>query len=219
MTERIEPLIPSPAEAEQAAYWARLYGRWEPMPLARVRTLMDGFPRPWWVVGGWSIDAFVGRRREHSDVDMSIFSSDVPALREHLRDRYHVWNLAGGDMRPLTDAHPEIIAPVSQVWIREHGDGPWLVDIPLTADEDGMWTNKFLRTHRLPLDDATWVADDGIRYMRPEITVFFKARTRRTKDERDFALVLPALDGPRRAWLRSAITEAYGDDHPWLSRI
>jgi len=214
-----DPMIQSAAEAREADYWARLYGRWDPMSLAEVHDLMDRFPRPWWVVGGWSIDAYVGRRREHSDVDISIFSSDVPVLREHLRDRYHIWNLAGGDMRPLTDSHPDIIRPVSQIWVREHADGPWLVDIPLTEDAGGMWTNKLLAGHHMPLDDATWVAADGIRYLRPEITVFFKARLRRTKDERDFAMVLPSLDEARRAWLRSAITEAYGSDHTWLARL
>jgi len=91
-------VVRSDAEAAEARHWARLYGRWEPFDLAGAAQFMDGFERPWWVVGGWAVDAFTGVRREHDDVDVSILAFDVPALREHMGDRWHLWNLAGGDM-------------------------------------------------------------------------------------------------------------------------
>ncbi len=65
-----EPVARSAAEAEEAQHWARLYGRWEPFDLAQAAAFMDGFDRPWWVVGGWAVDAFTGVRREHDDVDV-----------------------------------------------------------------------------------------------------------------------------------------------------
>jgi hypothetical protein len=215
-----EALTPSAAEADEAAYWARLYGRFDPMTLPEVCVFMERYPRPWWVVGGWAIDAVTGVPREHSDVDISIFASDVPALRVHVAGRWHLWNqFTGGTMRPLTDKYPEIAAPASQLWVREHADAPWLIDIPLTPDYDGRWTNKFWPAHEAPLDDVTWVADDGVRYLRPEIVLFFKARLRRTKDERDFRLVLPLLDAQQRSWLQIAIATVWGETHPWLDQL
>ena len=215
-TEQREPLSPSAAEVDEAAYWARLYGRWDPMDLPAASAVLAGFGRPWWVVGGWAIDAFAGTPREHDDIDISIFSSDVPALRAHLGDRWQLWNQANGDMRPLTDRHPDIFEPASQLWVREHGDAPWVIDLPLTPDVEGLWTNKFLPGHAKPLESVTWVACDGVRYLSPEIVLFFKAHLRRTKDERDLRLVVPMLGDEQRRWLRWAIARGYDDQHPWL---
>ena len=67
---------------------------------------------------------------------------------------------------------------------------------------------------------STWVATDGIRYLRPEITLHFKARLcsgrRTTATSR---VVLPLLTDDRRAWLREAIETTEGPDHPWLAAI
>lgn len=211
-----KPMAQTQVEAAEESYWARLYGRWEPLDLTGVADFMAGFDRPWWVVGGWAIDAFTRGPRQHDDVDVSIFATDVAALRAHVGDRWHLWNLAGGDMRPLTDRHPEVFGPASQVWVREHGDAPWVLDVPLTPDVDGLWTNKFMPDHRGLIDDVTWEADDGIRYLSPEIVLWFKARNRRTKDEQDFLRAWPLLRREHQDWLRTMIRR--GDDsHPWLS--
>ena len=39
-----------------------------------------------------------------------------------------------------------------------------------------------------------FAAADGIRYLRPEIVLSFKARAHRPQDEADFEAVLPLLD-------------------------
>jgi len=93
------------------------------------------------------------------------------------------------------------------------------VDIPLTPDRDGLWTSKRWAAHVAPVDEVTWVAGDGIRYLQPEITLHFKARFRRPKDERDLERALPLLADDRRAWLHEAITATEGPDHPWLERL
>ncbi|WP_406051495.1 nucleotidyltransferase domain-containing protein [Kribbella sp. NBC_00889] len=218
MNQRPEWLGPTVDELAEAAYWARLYGRWEAMDLAGVAGFMEGFGRPWWVVGGWAVDAFTGVGRRHDDVDVSIFASDVPALRTYVGDRWHLWCLAGEDMRPLTDRHPEVFHPASQIWVREHGDAPWVIDLPLTPDRDGLWTNKFIADHVAPLDEVTWVAGDGIRYLNPEIVLLFKARKRRPKDERDLACVWPLLSQDKQLWLRNMIRRT-DNNHPWLQQL
>lgn len=208
----------SAGEAAEREYWARLYGRWKAFEPVAVAEFMEGFARPWWVVGGWAVDAFTGVRRKHHDVDVSILACDVPALREHVHGRWHLWNLAGGDMRPLTDEHPDVFHPASQVWVREHGDAPWVIDLPLTPDRDGLWTNKFMPDHVGAIDDVTWTADDGIRYLNPEIVLFFKARNRRTKDKRDLDRIWPLLPADKRSWLHEMLRRSDAN-HPWLDLL
>jgi aminoglycoside-2''-adenylyltransferase len=212
-----EPLPRTSQEAAETEYWAHLYGRWDPLDPAGVALFMNGFTRPWWVVGGWAIDAFTGVRRRHDDVDVSIFASDVPALREHVGDRWHLWSLADGDMRPLTYRHPEVFHPASQLWVRKHSGAPWVIDLPLTPDRDGLWTNKFVADHVGPIEEVTWLADDQVRYLNPEIVLLFKARLRRAKDEQDLARTWPLLTEEKQVWLREMIhrTDA---NHPWLGQ-
>jgi hypothetical protein len=211
-------VIEDAGEAVEREYWARLYGRWEALDPAGVAAVLEGFGRPWWVVGGWAIDAFTGVPREHQDVDVSILACDVPALREQVRGRWDLWNLAGGDMRPLTDQHPDVFHPASQIWVREHGDAPWLIDLPLTPDRDGLWTNKFLPEHTAEIDEVTWVADNRIRYLNPEIVLFFKARKQRTKDTHDLTQTWPTLTTPQQTWLHKTLHKT-NPHHPWLPHL
>ncbi len=92
------------------------------------------------------------------------------------------------------------------------------MDIPLTPDADGKWTNKFLADHVDEVENVTWVADDGISYLLPEIVLVYKARLRRKKDEPDFDATLPTLTADRRAWLRKSL-EVVVPDHHWLERL
>ena len=41
---------------------------------------------------------------------------------------------------------------------------------------DGLWQNKRLPDHVAPLDEVTWVTDEGVRVLNPEIVLLFKAR-------------------------------------------
>jgi len=54
-------------------------------PVLELARLMRGFPRPWYIAGGWAIDLFLGREtREHDDIDVTIFRNDQAELRTHL---------------------------------------------------------------------------------------------------------------------------------------
>ena len=204
-------------QAEEDAFQA-LYGRWAPLTPAELAVELAGFDRPWWVVGGWAIEAATGYRREHEDTDISLLSSDVEELVDVLRGRWHVWNNVGGFLHPLGERWTTVEDPESQLWLRADASSPWIVDVPLTPARDGLWTNKRLPEHVAPVDEVTWLADDGIRYLNPEIVLLFKARLRRPKDDPDLEATLPVLTPARRTWLREAIRRLH-PEHPWLSRV
>lgn len=185
--------------------FARIYGPFQPLTPEGLEELMRGFPRPWWLVGGWALDAFTGLERDHEDIDMSIFVEDVPAFRAHLEPRYHLWSNYGGTFRFFDAGHPEPLHPLSQIWVREHSGAPWLLDCILTPSVDGNWQSKRDREHVARLDDVTWVDARGIRYLNPEIVLFFKAARERSKDVLDFERTLPLLSEEQRGWLDNAL--------------
>jgi len=213
-----EPMPQSPDERAEDEYWDRLYGTWQPLDPAGVAELFSGFDRPWWIVGGWSIEAFTGVPREHEDVDVSILASDVPALRAHVGERWQLWNICDGALRPLTDRWPDLMDVESQIWVRRDLASPWVVDLPVTPDRDGMWTNKRLPDHVVPVEEATFVADDGLRYLNPEIALLYKCRLGRTKDDRDLEVAWPRLAPEKRNWLRDGVRRLY-PEHAWLDRM
>ena len=212
------PLTRTMKEQAEDATFLSLYGPWAPLTPRAFAREMRGFGRPWWIVGGWAIEAASGFAREHEDTDVSILSCDVSAFVEFTKDRWHVWNNVGGVLHPLGDRWPTVDDPRSQLWLRADATSPWVVDIPLTPDSQGRWTNKFLPGHVDDVENVTWIADDGIRYLHPEIVLFYKARLKRAKDEPDFDATLPFLTDARRQWMRSAL-ESLVPDHHWISRL
>ena len=191
--------------ADEDAEFLRVYGPWQPLTPTQVQSLLEGFERPWWLVGGYAIEAFTGVKREHEDIDMSIFVGDVAAFRAHLEPRFHLWSNYGGTFRFFDKKHPEPLAPLSQIWVRKHARAPWILDCILTPSVDGMWQSKRDRDEFRTLDDATWIDDRGIRILKPEIALFFKAARERPKDEQDFEAALPLLSRARREWLDDAL--------------
>lgn len=196
-----------------------VYGDWDPLTPHELAVLMDGFPHPWWIVGGHAIEAFTGVRRFHEDIDLVVFAEHAPALRDQLGHRFHLWCNDGGTFRVLDDEHPELLAPLCQIWMRENARCPWRVDCITNPSRDGRWVSRRDESLEADLEDVTWVAGDGIRYLNPEVALLFKGRQKRVKDEVDLGNALPLMTPRQRDWLSDHIRSAYGDDHPWLTRI
>jgi hypothetical protein len=156
--------------------------------------------------------------RELEDVHLSILACDLGASRAHVGDDWCLWSNHGGMLRPFDDRFPEVIDVRSQVWVRRSAYDPWVIDLPITPDRDGLWTNKRDESHVLPVGEATWVAADGLRYLRPEISLLYKAALHRPKDDRDLEVTWPRLDEEARSWLRATVERLYAG-HPWLDRM
>ena len=197
--------------------FTRWYGGWDPLDPTSIAEFMEGFDRPWWIIGGWSIEVFTGVARNHEDMDISILSSDAEAFRRFLGDRWTPWNVDDGWFRPF-DARFTDVRPDSQVWIRRDARSPWILDVPFSPDTDGRWTNKRHLAHTEALEDITWVAGDGLRYARPEVTLMFKAAQSREKDQLDAEVALPMLDEAARQWLRDAVGRI-DPNHAWVHEL
>lgn len=202
----------------------RLYGPWAAHTPADVAALFKGYAGTWWIAGGWAIEAFTGVRREHEDTDTCVLRSDLSLLRKHLAGTFDVWAAGTTALRPLLpdddadgSADDVLWETEGQLWTRRSAQDPWEYDLlfnPGTADE---WVYRRDELVRMPMSDALWERD-GIRYLQPEIQLFFKAAGLRPKDQIDFDNTLPHLDGHRRAWLRQAL-ENESPGHPWISAL
>lgn len=106
----------------------------------------------------------------------------------------------------------------SQVWVRRSAGDPWVIDLVITPDRDGLWTSKRDPDHVAPLDDVTWVDDGGVRWLRPEVTLLYKAALHRQKDDRDLAVTWPLLGSAEREWLRDSVERLY-PQHSWLQQM
>ncbi|HSS67917.1 MAG TPA: hypothetical protein VLK34_05155 [Nocardioidaceae bacterium] len=196
----------------------QLYGPWQPFTLTEAKELFDPIGIPWWIAGGQAAEAFHQSPRPHEDIDISMFRKDLPELRQAVEGVYHVWSAGSGALRPVDDRYPEPHAESDQVWLRTYALAPWRADVVLNPDREGDWVSRRDTTFSAPLDAVTWERD-GIRYLNPEIVLCFKARQLRSKDEHDFAAIVPLLDDGARSWLADYLERCEEPDHPWLDRV
>ena len=71
----------APMDDEDREFY-RWYGPWDSLTPHEVARLLTGLAAPWWIVGGWAIEAFTGRSRAHEDIDVAFFKADLPVVLE-----------------------------------------------------------------------------------------------------------------------------------------
>ena len=196
----------------------RWYGAWDSLTPAQVGERLAGLAARWWIVGGWAVDAFTGVPREHEDIDVAFFRADLPVVLERLTQELCVWSNLDGTLRPLRRVE-DILEGARQLWVRRDGDSPWLMDLAMTPHDGDTWISPRDDRIRRPFEEATFVAADGIRYLRPELVLLMKARAAGVRsNDRDLATILPTLEAERRDWLCKAITLVH-PGHRWLDEI
>lgn len=202
-----------------------LYGAWSHRTPDDVAQLFRGYPGTWWIAEGWALQAFTGQPRAHDDIDPSVLRAELPLLRVHLAGRLHLWTATRGALAPLLpDDHPggsadEVLPEgCGQVWTRRSATDNWEYDVLLAPGTPEEWIYKRDQSIRLPMAEALWQRKD-IPYLQPEIQLLYKAAGLRDKDQADLKATLPHLDARRRSWLRDALVETAGEQHPWIEEL
>ena len=196
----------------------RSIGPWAHLTPREGAEILAGYGRPWWVVGGYAIQAFTGRPRMHHDLDIGFFRSDLPVLCEHLGSDDDLWSVGSGLLRQINDDFPDLHAESGQVWFRRHAWSPWLVDLLASPGQGDVWEHKRDPEFRAPLDEVTWADGDGIRYLAPDLVLGMKARACRPRDDADFHATRDLLTDPDRARLREFL-ERFHPQHAWLAAL
>lgn len=189
--------------------------------LLEVVHLMQGFPAPWYVSGGWAIDAFLGAStREHEDLEIGIARDDQGYLHRRLAG-WQLFKLVPqqGEAELVRWPEGELLElPIHQIVARCEGAWPPEFEFFLNEVIDGEWRFRRDESIRRPLSDTYLLTENGIPIIAPEIQLLFKARGHRPKDEHDFRAVLPHLGPSRRAWLMEAL-RVHQPSHPWLEHL
>src|SRR5699024_6958386 len=123
-TTEDEPMTktPDPGPLPPDAFH-RWYGGWDPLDPTSIIAFMHGFARPWWIIGGWSIEKWTGISRPHEDMDISIFGSDAEAFRLFLGEEWTPWNMDRTWLRPFDHRFRELRIP-SSIWVRRNAQSP-----------------------------------------------------------------------------------------------
>ncbi len=194
------------------------WGTWDPLTVQTVIELMRGFEAPWWVAGGYAIEAFVGYTfREHGDVDVSLRRDDQLAVQAHLA----AWELQCADPPGTLRAWKEgevLPSAVHDIWARGGRDDPWRFQLMLNESEGETWVSRRDVRIRRSLAELTF-ARDGVRFLVPEVQLLFKAKGLRPKDEIDFEEARPLLTEAQRSWLVAGLRIEHPNGHPWLARL
>jgi hypothetical protein len=156
-----------------------------------------------------------GVRREHRDLDVGFFRTDLPELRGHLAPNYDLWSVGSGLLRQINHDFPDLHPDADQVWFRRHAWSPWLIDLLATADADGHWVHKRNPEFHAPLDEVTWADTDGIRYLTAHLVLAMKAKNHQPRDA-DFIASTKLLAPAGRARLRNFLRRRH-PKHEWLT--
>ena len=190
---------------------------WDPLSPQEAAAVFAPLGIPWWVAGGHAIDLFVGREtRAHGDIDVAVLRRDVDGLRA-LSDAWeldiaHDGTLTPWDGRALQDAE-------HQFWVRRPGATAWSFEILLEYPDGDMWCYRRDRRITMPLGDVGLITADGIPFLRPAITLLYKAGSSTlARNEADFDVMLPVLPPADRAWLHAALETAHAG-HRWSERL
>jgi len=192
------------------------YGPWRSPDPAGVAALLADADFPWWIAGGWALDIASGVSRFHEDVDLVVLARDLPAFRAFFAGK-HLWTPYRQTLEPLWPG-ADFPEGREQIWVRDDAHSPWILDVLLTPAEGERMLFKRDHAIGMDFDEATFVGDDGVRYLAPALGLLYKARLGRDKDDADFAAVLPRLDANARTWLGDAL-DRHLPGHAWRGRL
>jgi len=192
---------------------------WQQLSPQEMASVLGDAGFPWWIAGGYAIEAFVGRTfRPHGDIDVLMLRRDRMAVRMLLKD-WDCWAAdPPGTLRPWL-ADEMLSASVDHIWCRRNFSDPWRFQLMFDEADGGTWHSRRSASVRRPIADMGWRDAAGIPFLAPEIQLFYKAKSPRPKDEQDFSAALPLLGERRTEWLAAAIRAAYGVENPWLDRL
>ncbi len=189
-------------------------GAWTPWEAAAA---LEGVGVPWCVVGGWSIDLFLGEvTRQHEDIEIEVLRRDHLVVREHLAP-LSFRAVGDGEIRVLEPG--EVLpAELHQSWALDEAAQLWRVDVMLEDGDDETWTCRRSERITAPRAEIVTRTADGVPYLRPQASLLYKAKGARAKDVADLDATLPRLDDDATRWLEGALEVAH-PGHPWLERL
>lgn len=190
---------------------------WEPWTPQQVSDALVDVAVPWAIVGGWAIDLWLDcQSRKHGDIEISLLRHDFDLVRHHLGCSYKLHAAGNGETFALGPSDP-LPEATYQCWVLDSGSDKWRLDIMLEPGDPGIWV--FRRDARVQRPRSMMISSrGGIRYLRPEGVLLYKAKALRDKDQADFDRCLQHLGLDAREWLADALAVVH-PHHQWIPRL
>jgi len=163
---------------------------------------------------GPSISGWVARRAR-TKTWRSLLRGDFAAIRNHL-SAFQLHSVGDGEVRRLP---PEEMPPADkhQNWVLDPAANVWRVDIMMEPGDAQTW--MFRRDPSIHAPRSRMIGTrDGVRYLKPEGALLYKAKAARPKDVADFSACLPHLGDAARFWLGDALARVH-PNHPWIAAL
>jgi Aminoglycoside-2''-adenylyltransferase len=187
---------------------------WQPWRPEQAAEQLAGVSVPWYVVGGWAIDLWLGHEtRPHGDLEIAILRADFPTIRARLSG-FVLHTVGDGEVRllPAPAAPP---ADKHQNWVLDPVANAWRMDIMLEPGDAATWRFRRDATIHAPRPRMTG-SRAGVPFLKPAATLLYKAKAMRPKDEADFQRLSAA---PRCRRTRLACRRAVaGTSRPSVDR-
>lgn len=176
---------------------------WDALSIPAVADLFVGADVRWWLSGGAALEHWLGRPiRERENVDVSVVTTDLPALLASVPERFSGWATLGGALLPWSEVTSD--ADVHHVDLYDVERGAWVLRVHAEDGTPRAWLYR--RDPRLQLAwDAAVLEVDGVPTGAPAVQLVWKALRPRPVDEVDKDAVLPALSPQDRAWWEKAV--------------
>lgn len=168
-----------------------------------VVEVMNSFPRPWFIAGGWALDLAYGEQtREHKDVDLCCFREDLNGLLDFFADWKRQVAIPKENRLVPCEKIEDALPPRHELHFEKEGKK---IEV-LLIDRDGPFV-LFRRdpSIRLSLDEFTRTDMIGRPFVSPSWQLLFKAKKPRPKDNEDFFKHAPTLGKDEKSWLLSAL--------------
>jgi hypothetical protein len=166
---------------------------WEPLRPADAAELLGALDAPWWIAGGWALDALAPRA--HEDLDVMVLRRDADRL-------------------PVALPGWELDDKGNSLWARPRGAERWHFEFVLDDADGDTWLYR--RDARVARPLASLGPPRGP--LAPEVVLLYKAKDDSEKARSDFADVVPLLGAEAHAWLRDAVELAHPDS-PHLAAL
>ena len=174
---------------------------------------------PWYVAAGWSIDLFLGRQtREHEDVEIAVPSDRFDEIADALVE-LEFFALVDGIGHAVALEPEALTAEGShQTWGLDRDAGVWRLDVFREPSDGDTWICRRDASIRFSRGEHIEWTEEGIPYARPELTLLFKAKHARPKDDLDLHAVLDVLPAARRRYLADLLATVH-PGHRWLNDV
>ena len=183
---------------------------WKPLRPTELASIFQEAPFRWWIAGGYAIEHFVGRQfRAHADIDILALRKDSAALRCYLSS-WDCWVADPQGQQRFWPVGKPLGGKIHDVWCRQDQCSTWAFQVMVDESDGLKWRSRRCLQVSKPLQELGVSNDQGTRFLAPEVQLFHKAKSPRTKDNLDLEASLPLLAPKQRTWLTHAIERAYG---------